>query len=81
MAISAQIKPLDERKNELANKVKTFMNEAGKGESDGYKVSWTAAERRTFDTKAFAAEHKNIDLEKYYKKSTYRTFKVTEKGE
>ena len=81
MAISAQISALEERKKEPANKVKAFMSEAGKGESDGYKVSWTTAEKRTFDAKRFSAENKNIDLDKYYKVSTYRTFKVTEKGE
>ena len=81
MAISAQIKALEVRKNESANKVKIFMDRAGKGESDNYKVSWATAEKHTFDSKRFAAENPGIDLARYYKKSTYRTFKVTEIGE
>ena len=81
MALSAQIKALEERKNEVVNKVKVFMNEAGKGESDRYKVSWTGYEKNTFDAKKFASDHKDMELSKYYKKSFVRTFRVTEKGE
>ena len=79
IALSAQIKALEAQRDEVANKVKSFMNEAGKGESDNYRVSWTSAERSSFDSKRFAKEHTDIDLSEYYKKSTYRTFKVTEK--
>lgn len=81
MSLSAQIKALEARKNEVANKVKAYMNTAGKGESESYKVSFASAEKSTFDAKRFALEHKNINLDSYYKKSKYRTFKVTEKGE
>ena len=78
-ALSAQIKSLEALKEELANKVKAFMGEAGKGESSGYKVSWSTTSRSTFDSKRFAAEHSGLDLSRYYKTSTYRTFKVSEK--
>lgn len=81
IALSAQIKALEERKEEVVNKVKAFMNEAGRGESEGYKVSWTSQERRNFDAKRFAAEHPDMDLNKYYNVSKYRIFKVTKKGE
>ncbi len=62
-------------------KVKAFLGEAGKGESDRYRVSWTSSERRSFDSKRFAKENPDIDMDSYYKVSTYRTFKVTEKKE
>lgn len=78
MALTAQIKGLEKLKDEMANKVKNFLGEAGRGESDRYKVSWTSTERSTFDTKRFAQDHPNIDMTDYYKKSTYRTFKVNE---
>lgn len=81
LAVSAQITALEERKRAAANRVKSFMNDAGKGESDRYRVSWATAEKHTFDSKRFAAENPGIDLASYYKKSTYRTFKVTERGE
>lgn len=78
-ALSAQIKSLEALKDEQANKIKAFMGEAGKGESSGYKVSWSTASRSTFDAKRFAAEHSGLDLSRYYKTSTYRTFKISEK--
>lgn len=79
MALSAQIKELEKLKDESANKVKAFLGEAGRGESEGYKVTWTSSSRSTFDSKRFAKEHADIDLSEYYKSSSYRTFKVTKK--
>lgn len=78
MALTAQIKELEKIRDEMANKVKAFLGEAGKGECDRYKVSWTSSTRSTFDSKRFASDHKDIDLSEYYKTSSYRTFKVTE---
>ena len=80
MALSAQIKALEGRKDEMANKVKAYMKEAGKGESERYRVSYTTASKSNFDAKRFAADHGDIDLSEYFKKITYRTFKVTEIG-
>ena len=79
MALSEQIKELEKLKEEMSNKVKAFLGEAGKGETDSYKVSWASTSRSTFDAKRFAADHKDIDLSEYYKTSSYRTFKVTQK--
>ena len=81
LAIAAQITALEGRKNEVANRVKVFMQECGKGETDGFRVSYGTASRSNFDAKRFAADHADIDLSEYYKKSVYRTFKVTEIGE
>lgn len=81
MELSEQIKNLEQAKEEAANKVKAFLGEAGKGESDRYRVSWTSSERRSFDAKLFAKENPDINMDSYYKISTYRTFKVTEKTE
>lgn len=80
MALTAQIKDLEKLRDEMANKVKVFMGESGKGESDKYKVSWASAERKSFDSRKFASDHKEMDLSGYYKTSNYRTFKVTERG-
>ena len=81
MELSEQIKALEQAKEETANKVKAFLGEAGRGESDRYRVSWTSSERRSFDSKRFAKENPDVDMDSYYKVSTYRTFKVTEKEE
>ena len=64
MALGAQIKALEEQQKAIANKVKSFMNDSAKGESDHFRVSWTSSERNTFDAKKFAADHKDIDLSK-----------------
>ena len=78
VSIGNQIKELKTRQDELANNVKVFMGESGKGESMRYKVSWGSSTRSTFDHKKFAADNPDIDLSKYYKSTNVRTFKVNE---
>ena len=78
MDIGKQIKELEKIQQQIANGIKTFMGNSDKGESNSYKVSWASAQRSTFDSKKFAEDHSNMDLSKYYKQSSYRTFKVTE---
>ena len=80
VALGKQIKELEKLQTEMANKVKSFMSEAGNGESDNYKVSWPTASKTTFDHKRFATEHPEVNLTAYYKTSSYRTFKVTERN-
>lgn len=79
--LSSQIKALTELKDEAANRVKEFMKEAGKGESDRFKVSYATTTRKTFDAKRFSAENGNLNLDPYYKETKSRTFKVTVKGD
>lgn len=81
IALGAQIKNLEELKDRAANKVKLFLGDRGRGESDRHKVNWTSSERSSFDSKRFANEHPEIDLSDYYKTSVVRAFKVTEKKE
>ena len=80
MSLTAQIKALEGQKDEVANKVKAFLGDAGKGENERYRVSWTTSERKSLDTKRLAQDHPEIDLNEYYKVSTSRTFRVTEKN-
>ena len=80
MALTAQIKHLEALKDECANKVKAFLENAIRGDSDRYRVSWTSTSISTFDSKKFASDHTDIDLSDYYKTSTYRTFKVSSKA-
>lgn len=79
VALTSQIKDLERLRDAVANKVKAFLGESGRGESENYKVSWASTSRSTFDSKRFASEHKDIDLSEYYKNSTYRIFKVVER--
>ena len=79
MALTAQIKALEGQKDEVANKVKAYMGEYGRGENSAYKVSWTSSERRSFDIKRFEKDHPEVDTSNYYKVSSSRTFRVTAK--
>lgn len=78
MALSKQIKDLELLKEEAANRVKSFLGESGRGECDKYRVSWSSATRRSFDTKRFVEDHRDLDLSRYYKETSTRTFRVTE---
>ena len=79
MTYTSLIKDIERQRDEVANRVKAFLGESGRGESDNYRVSFTTSSRSTFDSKRFAADNPNIDLSQYYKSSTSRTFRVTEK--
>lgn len=79
MLLDAQIKNLQKLKDECANKIKAFMGDSSRGESSGFKVSWVNQNRSTFDNKRFALEHPEIDLSTYYKNTSTRPFKITEK--
>lgn len=78
IALGRQIDELKKLRDESANIVKAFMGEAGKGESNHFKVSWSSYLKSTFDHKKFASDNPNLDLSKYYKSTTARTFRVTE---
>ena len=78
IALGKQIDELKKLKDEMANKVKSFMGESGRGESNHFKVSWNSSIRSTFDHKKFASDNPSIDLTQYYKATNTRTFRVTE---
>lgn len=78
ISLGQQIKELENKRDEMGNKIKAIMGDAGKGESNKYKVSWSSYLKPTFDAKRFAADHTHIDLSAYYKKTPTRTFRVTE---
>ena len=76
--LDKQIAELETLRDEAANRIKSFMGDAGVGECDGYRVSWKSSTRRTFDSKKFAKENPGLDLTGYYKETSARTFRVTE---
>lgn len=81
ISIGEQIKRLEESRDGIANTIKAYMKEDTFGETQGYNVSWKGQTRKTFDAKRFASDHKNVDLSAYYKESSSRAFKITEKKE
>ena len=80
MDVNAKIKDLTGLRDKLANQVKEYMKAAEKGESDRYRVSYGTTERRSFDSKAYEKDHVDLDLSAYWKTTSSRTFRVTEKG-
>lgn len=82
ITLGQQIKELEKLRDEAANRIKAYMGSAGGGElGDKYRVTWKTQTRRTFDTKRFVADYGNrASLDDYFKESTTRVFRVTEKG-
>ena len=78
MTLSSLLDDVKKQKEEVANRIKAFMQEASKGESTKYKVTWPSSIRSTFDHNRFAEDNPGIDLTDYYKSTPTRTFKVTE---
>lgn len=78
LTYNSLIKDIEKQRDEVANRIKAFMGESGKGESNHYKVSWTSSTRASFDSKRFASDHSDMDLSDYYKTTNIRSFKVSE---
>ncbi len=65
-------------KDEVANRIKVYMKDASKGETERFKVTYSSYVKSTFDHKAFTEDNPGIDLSAYYKSSVVRPFKVNE---
>ena len=72
-------KELGEEIDAIENRIKAHLGECERGEGEKYKVSWKTQARTTFDYKKFVADHPELDVSKYYKKSNSRPFKVAQK--
>lgn len=77
-ALSAQIKNLEDLRDDVDNRIKAYMGNASRGESSRYRVTWTSSQRNNFDRKRFEKEHPSLNISGYFKTITTRTFKVTE---
>ena len=74
-----QLKSIEMTIDGIENRIKSYLGECSQGEGEKYKVSWKTQYRQTFDSKRFIADHPDVDVSAYYKKSNSRPFKVTEK--
>lgn len=74
-----QMKNLTQVIDGIENRLKAHLGECARGEGEKYKVSWKTQYRSTFDSKKFIADHPEMDVSQYFKKSASRPFKVTEK--
>ena len=77
--LKKQAKDLEITIDGIENRIKAHLGEFARGEGEKYKVSWKTQYRQTFDSKKFIADHPELDVSAYYKKSNSRPFKVTEK--
>jgi len=80
MSLKAQREELDSRITEIENAIKCDMGAAEKATCGTFNVSWKSQTRQTFQAKAFASDYPDIDLAPYYKTTSLRPFKVTEKA-
>ncbi len=80
LALKKQIAELTELMDEQKNKICDYMGEAERGECAACTISWKTQTRRTFDAKKFAKNNPNIDLTAYYKESSSRPMKITERS-
>lgn len=79
MHLKENKKMLDLRIGEIENTIKSDLGDADSGSCGAFHVSWRSQVRQTFQAKEFAKDHPEIDLEPYYKNTTLRPFKVTER--
>jgi putative phage-type endonuclease len=78
MTFTTLIKDVEKQRDEVANRIKAFMGESGRGITNHFNVSWASSKRVSFDSKKFASDHADMDLSDYYKTTNVRTFKVSE---
>lgn len=69
-------KDTERQMDEIKNKIKAYMGEAGKGVYDRFSITYKTQERTTFDRKALAAEYPDINYGKYEKVSTSRPMTI-----
>ena len=80
MRLKSDKKALDYRIGELENTLKSDMGDAENGSCGLFNISWKSQTRQSFQAKEFAKAHPNIDLTPFYKSTTLRPFKVTERA-
>lgn len=77
--LKAQADELDKQIDAIANRIKVHLGECERGEGEKYKVSWKTQSRSTFDYRRLMKDNPGLDVSGYFKTSTSRPFKVTEK--
>ena len=77
--LKAQADEIARRIDEIDNVIKNDLGETERGTVGDWTVSCKTQTRSSFQAKQFAADHPDIDLSDYYKVSTSRVYRVTEK--
>lgn len=79
LALKAQAKELDTQADAIKQALMATMGNRSKAICPGYSISWASQTRTTLDRKALEREHPEIDMTKYLKTSTSRTFRCSQK--
>ena len=79
LCLKEEQKALSLRMGEIENTIKADLGEAENGCCGPFHVSWRSQARQTFQVKEFAMDHPQIDLTPYYRNTSFRPFKVTER--
>lgn len=74
--IGDMLKQMELEQNEIKQIIQLDMGETEIGLTDNYKVIWKTQSRSSFDAKAFAKDHPQMDLSKYYKSTSTRAFRI-----
>ena len=74
-------KAVEAEVDEINNQIKAEMGDNERAVFDRWTVSWKSQSKKTFDRKAMERDYPGIDLDKYYKTTSSRVFRVTEKKE
>lgn len=79
LALKAQAKELDTQADAIKQSIQVDMGDRTKAICPGYSISWYQQTRSSFDKKSLQKDHPEIDLSKYTKTSTSRTFRCEAK--
>ncbi len=74
--VKNEIKILEGLKEKYEQEIKEAMRDYERATCGDYTISWRSHSRSSFDAKAFAVEHPEMDLSRFYKTSEYRVFNV-----
>ena len=75
IAVNDKIRELQAKADGFKNRIKDYLQEAGRGRSELATVTWKSQARRTLDVKRLAKDHPGLDLEPYYNTTVSRTFR------
>lgn len=75
-SLKDQEREIEERMTEIKNIIKSDMGETENACSGDIRCTWKTQRRKTFQARAFAADHPEIQLDTYYRETTVRPFKI-----
>lgn len=74
--LGAEIKNLQTQQEIVRQTLKYDLGENEVGTCEGFTVTWKKGQRKTFDFDAFVEAYPDIDLDEFYKTTTFRQFRV-----